>query len=90
MYINSKEETNKYFSFEKKIGNIEFEIKVRDKDDSLQIIRLDMNMTKMKKKQKKYFSYAKYLLRGPIGYKYIKLFIAESIFYRMRGSYMFS
>lgn len=35
-------------------------------------------------------SFAKYILKGIKGYKYIKLFIAESVFYYIKNSYMFN
>ena len=91
LYVNPKDSSNKYFSFEKTIDGIEFEVKVRDKTDSNQIVQLDeLVETKLTKTQKKFYTYAKYILKGSEGYKYIKLFIAESVFFHIKNSYMFN
>jgi len=91
LYVNPKDCSNKYFSFEKTIDNIEFEVKVRDKTDSNQIVQLDKLVeTKLTKTQKKFYTYAKYILKGSDVYKYIKLFIAESVFFYIKNSYMFN
>jgi hypothetical protein len=91
IYVNKHDEKNKYFSFEKDIDGISFEIKVRDAKDSATIVKLDeMVEKKLSHRQKCYYTYAKYITRNTDGYKYMKLFIAESVFYYIKDSYMFT
>lgn len=91
MYVNKYDQKNKYFSFEKDINGISFEIKVRDAKYSATIVKLDeMVEKKLSPKQKCYYTYAKYITKNTDGYKYIKLFIAESVFYYIKDSYMFT
>jgi hypothetical protein len=91
MFVNKHDEKNKYFSFEKVVDGIEYEVKVRDAADSAIIIKLDkMVEKKLTNKQKCLFTYAKEITKGTDGYKYMKLFIAESVFYYIDGAYMFT
>lgn len=62
--VNPDNCSNQYFSFEKEISGIEFELKVRDYDASKSILALHKFLdTKLTSKQITLFTYAKYLFK---------------------------
>jgi hypothetical protein len=62
--VNPDNLSNQYFSFEKEINGIEFELKVRDYEASKSILALHKFLdTKLTSKQITLFTYAKYLFK---------------------------
>ena len=93
IYINPVNNTNRYYRFLKNIDKMEFEIKLRDKDDTALMIEMHKKIHEnITPKEEKYFTYLKYLMKKkgkPGYYLYTKALIAETFFCDVNGSYMF-
>ncbi len=91
-YINPVVSTNRYYSYVKTLNSIEYEVKVRDKSSTEIIVKMhEKILENITKKQEKYFTYAKFLMKNEdkLSYKHIKVLIAETYFCDVEGSYLF-
>jgi hypothetical protein len=80
--------TNRYISYGKYIDGVEFEIKVRDLENTTPLIELHNKLDNtLTEEQRHIYTYAKLLLRHSNCYKIIKLFIYIEQFNGINGAF---
>jgi hypothetical protein len=92
--FNPEDPSNRYFSFEQIIDDIEFEVKVRDYETTLVFLRLhDQLDNHLTEEQITLYTYMKYLLsrdkNDKTTYKYFKKILYESAFCGVEGAFVF-
>jgi hypothetical protein len=89
--FNYDDLSNRYFSHKKIANGIEIEAKIRDCETSRIFLDLHNKIdTTLNEEQIVLFTFAKYiLLSDKIAYKYFKKILYESIFYGIKGTFVF-